>query len=182
MPAARTHSVALAGVDGHRVEIDAGIENGPPGLLLTGLPDTAAREAGDRVKAAVISSGQQWPQRRVTVTLSPASLPKPGTSFDLGIAVAVLAAAGALPAAAAGGVAFLGELGPGGRLEPVRGVLPAVAAAALGGFRVVAVPLANAAEASLAGGVEVIAAATLAGLLGRLRGDLAGDPADPAQV
>src|SRR5216683_3007955 len=87
MPAARTHSVALAGVDGHRVEIDAGIENGPPGLLPTGLPDTAAREAGDRVKAAVISSGQQWPQRRVTVTLSPAGLHKPGNGFDPGCAV-----------------------------------------------------------------------------------------------
>src|SRR5713226_6377885 len=178
MPVAQTYSVALAGVAGHGVEIEADIENGLPGLLLAGLPDAALREARDRIRAAVISSGEAWPQRRITVGLSPASLPKRGSGFDAGIAVAILAAAGAVPLAAIEGVVFLGELGLDGRLRPVRGVLPAVAAAAAAGFGRVAVPRANAAEASLVPGLRVVTAATLAGLLGWLRGDPAGDLAE----
>ncbi len=75
MPVARTHSIALVGVEGHPVEIETDIENGLPGLLLVGLPDTALREARDRIRAAIINSGEQWPQRRITVGLSSASLP-----------------------------------------------------------------------------------------------------------
>jgi magnesium chelatase family protein len=82
VPVARTHSIALVGVEGHPVEIETDIENGLPGLLLVGLPDTALREARDRIRAA-INSGEQWPQRRITVGLSPASLPKRGSGFDL---------------------------------------------------------------------------------------------------
>src|SRR6266851_5290686 len=130
MPVAQTYSVALAGVEGHGVEIEADIENGLPGLLLAGLPDAALREARDRIRAAVISSGEAWPQRRITVGLSPASLPKRGNSFDLGMAVAILSAAGAVPPGAAGGVVFLGELGLDGRLRPVRGGQPAARRAA----------------------------------------------------
>src|ERR1700733_5990710 len=100
MPLARTHSIALVGVQGHPVEIEADIENGLVGLMLVGLPDTALREARDRIRAAIVNSGESWPNRRITVGLSPASLPKRGSSFDLGIAVAILAAAGAAPAAA----------------------------------------------------------------------------------
>ena len=84
MPVARTHSIALVGVEGHPVEIESDIENGLPGLLLVGLPDTALREARDRIRAAIINSGEQWPQRRITVGLSPASLPKRGSGFDAG--------------------------------------------------------------------------------------------------
>src|ERR1039457_4521201 len=111
MALARTHSVALMGVHGHLVEVEADIANGLVGMVLVGLPDTALREARDRIRAAILNSGEQWPQRRITVGLSPASLPKRGSGFDLAIAVAVLAAAGAVPAAAIDGVAFLGELG-----------------------------------------------------------------------
>ena len=128
MPVARTHSIALVGVEGHPVEIEADIQNGLPGLLLVGLPDTALREARDRIRAAIVNSREQWPQRRITVGLSPASLPKRGSGFDVGIAVAILCAAGSVPAAAIDGMAFLGELGLDGQLRPVRGVLPAVAA------------------------------------------------------
>ena len=171
MPVARTYSIALVGVEGHPVEIEADIENGLPGLLLVGLPDTALREARDRIRAAIINSGEQWPQRRITVGLSPASLPKRGSGFDIGIAVAVLAAAGVVPAASIDGLAFLGELGLDGQMRPVRGVLPAVAAAAATGFRRVAVAHANAAEAALVPGLRVLGAETLCGLLGWLRGD-----------
>jgi magnesium chelatase family protein len=169
VPVARTYSIALVGVQGHPVEIEADIENGLPGLLLVGLPDTALREARDRIRAAIINSGEQWPQRRITVGLSPASLPKRGSGFDVGIAVAILAAAGVVPAASIDGLAFLGELGLDGQLRPVRGVLPAVAAAAATGFRRVAVAQANAAEAALVPGLRVLGAGTLPGLLGWLR-------------
>ena len=179
MPVACTHSIALVGVEGHPVEIEADIQNGLPGLLLVGLPDTALREARDRIRAAIVNSREQWPQRRITVGLSPASLPKRGSGFDVGIAVAILSAAGSVPAAAIDGVAFLGELGLDGQLRPVRGVLPAVAASAASGFRRVAVPSANEAEAALVPGLRVLSAATLRGLLGWLRG---GHPAGPADL
>jgi magnesium chelatase family protein len=171
VPVARTHSIALVGVEGHPVEIESDIENGLPGLLLVGLPDTALREARDRIRAAIVNSGEQWPQRRITVGLSPASLPKRGSGFDLGIAVSILAAAGTVPAAAIEGVTFLGELGLDGRLRPVRGVLPAVAGAAAAGFRKVAVPEASGPEAALVPGLAVLSAPTLSALLTWLRGD-----------
>jgi magnesium chelatase family protein len=182
MALARTHSVALVGVHGHDVEIEADIQNGLPGLLLVGLPDTALREARDRIRAAVSNSGEQWPMRRITVGLSPASLPKRGSGFDVGIAVAILSAAGAVPVAALDGVAFLGELGLDGQLRPVRGVLPAVAAAAASGFRLVAVPGANAAEAALVPGLAVLSAGTLGALLGWLREGPAAAAAGLVQV
>jgi magnesium chelatase family protein len=171
VPVARTYSIALTGVEGHPVEIESDIENGLPGLLLVGLPDTALREARDRIRAAIVNSGEQWPQRRITVGLSPASLPKRGSGFDLGIAVSILAAAGAVPAAVIEGVTFLGELGLDGRLRPVRGVLPAVAGAAAAGFRKVAVPEASAPEATLVPGLSVLGAPTLGALLAWLRGE-----------
>ena len=96
MPVARTHSIALVGVEGYPVEIESDIENGLPCLFLVGLPDTALREARDRIRAAIINSREQWPQRRITVGLSPASPPKRGSGFDLGIALSILVAAGTI--------------------------------------------------------------------------------------
>ena len=97
MTSALVHSAALTGVTGHVVTVGAGISNGLPGIILAGLPDTALREARDRVRAAVINSGQTWPHRRITVSLSPATLPKRGSGTDLAIAIAVLAADGSVP-------------------------------------------------------------------------------------
>src|SRR5438270_9443099 len=139
MASARTHCAALTGIEAHIVEVEADIANGSPGMIVTGLPDTALREARDRIRAAIINSGYRWPTRRITVALSPAWLPKRGSWSDLAIAVAVVAAAGAVPQDAADGVMFLGELGLDGRLRPVRGVLPAVTAAARAGFGTVVV-------------------------------------------
>src|ERR1700733_11458290 len=169
MPLARTHSIALVGVQGHPGEIEADIENGLVGLMLVGLPDTALREARDRIRAAIVNSGEKWPNRRITVGLSPASLPKRGSSFDLGIAIAILAADGAVPPARVDDLMFVGELGLDGRLRPVRGVLPAVAAAAAPGFRPVPVPTENAPEACLVPGMRVVAAPSLGALLEWLR-------------
>jgi magnesium chelatase family protein len=178
VPLARTSSVALVGVTGQVVEVEVDIANGLVGMILVGLPDAALREARDRIRAAIVNSGEQWPQRKITVGLSPASLPKRGSWFDLAIAVGVLTAAGRVPRAAPDGVMFFGELGLDGRLRPVRGVLPAVAAAADSGFGTVMVAEQNAPEAALVPGVRVIAAASLTGAVDWLCGTpgLHGDP------
>src|SRR5258708_17318469 len=126
-------------------------------LLLVGLPDTAVREARDRIRSAIVNSGEAWARRRIKVGLSPASLPKRGSGFDLGIAMAILAAAGSVPAAALRGLVLIGELGLDGRVRPVPGVLPAAAAAAAAGFDAVAVATENAAEAALVPELRVIA-------------------------
>ena len=170
MPLARTYSVALVGVTGHVVEVEADIANGLVGMILVGLPDTALREARDRIRAAIVNSGEEWPQRKITVGLSPASLPKRGSWFDLAIAIGLLTAAGKVPRAASDGVMFFGELGLDGRLRPVPGVLPAVAAAAPKGFGTVMVAEQNAPEAALVPGVRVIAAGSLAAAADWLRG------------
>jgi magnesium chelatase family protein len=170
VPLARTHSVALIGVTGQVVEVEVDIANGLVGMILVGLPDTALREARDRIRAAIANSGEEWPQRKITIGLSPASLPKRGSWFDLAIALGVLAAAGKVPRAAAAGVMFFGELGLDGQLRPVRGVLPAVAAAVEAGFGQVMVAEQNAAEAVLVPGVRVIAASSLSAAADWLRG------------
>ena len=182
MALARSHSIALVGVEGHTVEVEADIADGLVGLLLVGLPDTALREARDRIRSAIVNSNEEWPYRKITVGLSPASLPKRGSAFDLAIAVAILAAAGSVPAAALAGLVLLGELGLDGRLRPVRGVLPATACACQAGFPAVAVPQANAPEAALVPGVRVLAAATLGALVAHLRGVTAPDDDQPVAV
>jgi len=178
---ARTYSVALIGVTGHVVEVEADIANGLVGMILVGLPDTALREARDRIRAAISNSGEEWPHRKITVGLSPASLPKRGSWFDLAIAIGILAAAGKVPRAAASQVMFFGELGLDGRLRPVRGVLPAVARAVENGFGKVMVAGQNAAEAALVPGVRVIAADSLTTAADWLRG-LPGRDGHPAAV
>jgi magnesium chelatase family protein len=179
VPLARAFSVALVGVTGHVVEVEVDIANGLVGMILVGLPDTALREARDRIHAAIVNSGEQWPQRKITVALSPASLPKRGSWFDLAIAVGLLTAAGAVPRPASDGVMFFGELGLDGRLRPVRGVLPAVVAAAADGrFGTVMVAEQNAPEAALVPGIRVIEAASLTAVTDWLRGTpgLRGNP------
>jgi len=174
MALARSYSIALVGVEGHTVEVEADIANGLVGLLLVGLPDTALREARDRIRSAIVNSDQQWPQRKITVGLSPASLPKRGSAFDLAIAAAILAADGVLPVAALASLVLLGELGLDGRLRPVRGILPATASAAAAGFATVAVPRVNAPEAALVPGVRVLGVPSLTALLAHLRRDRTG--------
>src|SRR5499427_3064393 len=178
MGLARAHAIALVGVQGHPVEIEVDIENGMVALLLVGLPDTALREARDRIRSAIVNSGEAWPSRRITVGLSPASLPKRGSGFDLGIALAILAASGMIPAASLEGLVLIGELGLDGRIRPVPGVLPAAAAAAAAGFSAVGVAEENAAEAALVPELRVIAASRLAAFTAWIRnGSSADDPA-----
>ncbi len=167
---ARTWSVGLAGVTGALVEVEVDIANGLPGTVLVGLPDAVVRQSLDRVRAALGNTGLDFPQRRVTIGLSPASMPKQGSGFDLAIAVAVLSAARTLPEGCAEDVVFLGELGLDGGVRAVRGVLPAVLAATRAGRRRVVVPAENADEASLVPGVEVVSVGDLGQVLGHLSG------------
>src|SRR5271165_2055529 len=182
MSLARTHSVALVGVEGHLVEIEADIAQGLPATILVGLPDTALREARDRIRAAIVNTGESRPQTKITVGLSPASLPKRGSGFDLAIAIAILAAADALPLSSPAGKMFLAELGLDGRLRPVPGVLPAVVAAeaSVNAVDTVVVAAENAAEASLVPGVRVVAAGSLAEVAMWLRGGPVPAPPGPA--
>lgn len=167
---AQVYALGLVGIDGYVVTVEADLANGLPGLILTGLPDTSLSEARDRVRAAIVNSGEPWPNRRITVNLLPAALPKRGSGFDVAVALALLAGTGTLPLAALDGVAVVGELGLDGQVRPVRGVLPAVVAAKRAGLRRVIVPAANAAEASLVTGVSVRGADTLHRLIAFIRG------------
>jgi magnesium chelatase family protein len=168
---ARVWCVALVGVDGHLVEVEADLANGIPGLALVGLPDTALQEARDRVRAAIVNSGLPWPQRKMTVGLSPASLPKSGSGFDLALAAAILAADERVPAAVLATMVVLGELGLDGRVREIRGVLPAVLAAARAGYDRVVVPAGNAAEAALVPGAVIWAVRSLGHFVRLLRGE-----------
>lgn len=183
MSLARCRSVVLLGVQARRVDVEVHL-GGMPGFSLVGLPDVSVNEARDRVRAAVLSSGESWPQQRITANLSPASLPKHGTHFDLALALAVLAAAGAVPATTTTDLVVMGELSLDGRVRGVPGVLPAVLGGAASGLRRFVVPAANLSEARVVDDVDVIGATSLASLLRVLRGQSAGevDEHEPSPV
>jgi magnesium chelatase family protein len=167
---ARTWSVGLAGVHGAMVEVEVDMAAGVPHVALVGLPDAVVRQSVDRVRAAVANAGASFPQRRITIGLSPAAMPKQGSGFDLALAAAILAASGTVPQESIDRLVLLGELGLDGSVRGIRGVLPAVLAAARAGHRQVVVPAANAEEAALADRVEVLAARTLGEVLAHLAG------------
>ncbi|WP_328886843.1 YifB family Mg chelatase-like AAA ATPase [Streptomyces sp. NBC_00316] len=162
---ARACSVALVGVEGVVVEVQADLEPGVAAFTLVGLPDKSLVESRDRVRAAVVNSGAEWPQKKLTVGLSPASVPKGGSGFDLAVACAVLGAAERIDPAAIADVVMIGELGLDGRVRPVRGVLPAVLAAAEAGYGKVVVPEQTAGEAALVPGVSVLGVRSLRQLI-----------------
>ncbi|MEU3932012.1 YifB family Mg chelatase-like AAA ATPase [Streptomyces sp. NPDC029044] len=165
MAFARTCSVALVGVEGVVVEVQADLEPGVAAFTLVGLPDKSLTESRDRVRAAVVNSGAAWPQKKLTVGLSPASVPKSGSGFDLAVAAAVLGAAERIDPRVLADIVMIGELGLDGRVRPVRGVLPAVLAAAGAGYEQVVVPECAAAEASLVPGVSVLGVRSLRQLI-----------------
>ncbi|MGW5329897.1 YifB family Mg chelatase-like AAA ATPase [Streptomyces sp. NPDC004014] len=162
---ARTCSVALVGVEGVVVEVQADLEPGVAAFTLVGLPDKSLSESRDRVRAAVVNSGGEWPQKKLTVGLSPASVPKAGSGFDLAVACAVLGAAERIDPRVLAEIVMIGELGLDGRVRPVRGILPAVLAAADAGYEQVVVPECAAAEASLVPGVSVLGVRSLRQLI-----------------
>ncbi len=177
---ARTCSVALVGVEGVVVEVQADLEPGVATFTLVGLPDKSLTESRDRVRAAVVNSGVDWPQKKLTVGLSPAAVPKSGSGFDLGIACATLGAAGRIAPDALTGLVMVGELSLDGRVRPVPGVLPAVLAAADAGCRQVVVPEAAAGEATLVPDVSVLGVRSLRQLIAVLNDEQPPEePADP---
>jgi magnesium chelatase family protein len=169
MALARTLGVTLSGVHGELVDVEADLGAGLPGVSFTGLADTSVVESRDRIRAAVANSGVEWPNRKITVALLPADVRKSGSRFDLAIALAVLGAGEVVPTGAIADVAWIAELGLDGRLRPVRGVLPSVAAAQAAGVRRVVVARASGPEAALVRGVDVRVAADLGEVLGFLR-------------
>lgn len=180
---ATVQSASLLGAEGEPVAVEVHVSTGLPGFTIVGLPDVACREARDRVRAALLSSGMSWPQQRVTVNLAPSSLPKVGTGLDLPIAVGVLAATGELPAPCIDGCGFLGELGLDGSLRPILGVVALVAATRASS---VVVPVASAAEAQLVSDRWTLAAVSLRQAVDALRGvgrwAPAGPPASPPKA
>lgn len=171
MSLARAFSVALFGIDGVVVEIEADIGGGKPRTQLVGLPDAALNEAKDRMRAAVRNSGLEWPDELVTLALSPAALPKGGSGYDLALACSVLVGAELVPPGQLAKTVLLGELALDGRVRPVRGVLPGLLAARREGLHRAVVPTSTLPEAALVSDMEVLGADTLDDVIGWLRGE-----------
>jgi len=161
--------MGLVGLSGNTVTVEVDISDGLPHYNLLGLPDAALNESRDRVRAAFTNSAENWPNRKVTVSLSPAWLPKSGSSFDLAIALAILVAHGALAQDSLDSTLILGELGLDGSIRGVNGVLPALIAGHREGIRRAIIPIANVGEGALLQSMEIVAFANLRELLVFLR-------------
>jgi magnesium chelatase family protein len=176
---ARTVTHALVGLEARKVEVEAHLQNGLPGLAIVGLADRACQEAKHRVRSGISSAELEWPSQRITVNLAPAGLRKEGSGFDLPIALAILAASRQLPIDALQGHAAIGELALDGRLRPVRGVLAAAEGARLAGLSRLVCAAESASEAALAG-VDPVPAHHLAEVVAYLRGELEPPSVEPA--
>ena len=157
MTIGKMKAVSLQGLLGSLIEIECDISDGIPMYSLLGLPDTSLQESRERVRAALTNTGQKWPNKKVTVSLSPAWLPKSGPAFDLAIALSLLVADGVLPQGPLEGAIVLGELALDGAIRPVRGVLPSLIAAFKAGITRAIVPAANQGEAELMEQMEILA-------------------------
>lgn len=165
----QTLGIALLGLDGQLVNVEVDIADGLPGYTLLGLPDTALIESRDRVRSALVNSGEIWPNKKVIVSLSPAWLPKSGSGFDLPIAISLLCAQGGIPEVRLRNTLFIGELSLDGRVRGVRGVLPSLIAAYKNGITTAVVPGANRLEAELMTEMKIVPIAHLREVLIWLR-------------
>ncbi len=165
-------AMAVQGVSATPIRIEADLTSFQPGIVIIGRPDVSLGESSERVKSSIRHLGVTLPPRRITVNLTPADLPKQGSSFDLGIAVAVLAAAGQVEQRFIEGSCFMGELGLGGELKPCVGVFLAALGAKEAGVRRIIVPVANVSEASLVEGIEVVGVRSLSECLKYISGNL----------
>ena len=154
MSLATTKAIALSGLNGEVVTVEVDIADGLPGYTLLGLPDAALNESRDRVRAAIVNTGLHWPNKKVTIALLPAWLPKSGSSFDLPIAMGILGAQQIVSGTE--DLLFVGELSLDGKLRQTRGVLPSLICAFRNGIRKAVIPKANAAEAKLLPEMEII--------------------------
>ena len=174
-------SFGVSGVGGYEVDVEVFISNGLPGFDIVGLPDTAVKEARERVRSAIKNNGFRFPVSRLTVNLAPADKKKMGTVYDLPILMGILSAAGELERLPEGS-AFFGELSLLGELRPVPGALPMALAAARAGIKELSLPAANAAEAAFAQGITVYPAESLARLIAHLKGEKPIAPASPPDI
>jgi len=169
---AKVSSVAIVGMDARPVEVEVNLATGLSDFQIVGLPSAGVREARKRVEAAIVNSGEQWPQRKITANLAPGDLRKDGPMFDLPLAVGILGASGRVNPKKIAGYVVVGELALDGRLRPVRGVLAVSLEARAGGAKGVVVPALNASEAGLVPGVQVFGADHLVDALAFLNGEL----------
>jgi len=181
MNVATVYSRGLAGLEAPLVRVEAHVGNGLPAFHIVGLPETEVKEARDRVRAALQTAGYEFPQRRITVSLAPADLPKESGRFDLPIAVGILAATGQVPAARLAAVELAGELALSGELRAIRGALAMTFGAQRDG-RAFVLPECVAAEAALARGATILPARTLAEVCAHLSGTAALAPFEAAPV
>src|SRR5687768_9890139 len=158
---ARLESAAVFGVDAQPVHVEVDVGLGLPFFRMVGLPDASVRESRDRVRAAIRNSGYEFPSHRITINLAPADVRKAGSSFDLPIALGILAAEGVLKAPELRNVVLVGELSLDGTIHCARGVLPIAAAARRKGASALLLPALNAPEAAVVGGLRLLPVATL---------------------
>lgn len=174
MALAQVHGVVLWGVTGVMVTVEAEVSDGLPSVGVIGLPDASVAESRWRARSAIESAGALWPNRRVTISLTPAEIPKHGAGMDLPIAIGILAASGQLSDVEHAGTAFIGELGLDGRLRSTRGALAGALAARAAGLSRVIVAAGCAGEIARLPGVEIAGASDLAHVLAILRGSDSG--------
>lgn len=179
---ARVFSCAVVGLDGVIVEVEVDTADGLPSMDIVGLPDAAVKESRERVQAAIKNSGLPYPRKRIVVNLAPAAVRKEGPTYDLPIALGVLVLSELLPQSAVEGALVVGELSLDGIVRHARGVLPMAATARQHGFGRLFVPQADAAEAALIPGLEVIPVRTLTELFAHLSGEQPLAPHPPVQV
>ena len=172
---AKTRTCALIGLDGIVVETEVDIAPGLPAFYIVGLPDTALQESRERVRAAIRNSGVEFPMRRIAVSLAPADVRKSGPAYDLPIAIGILTSTGQVPEIDSSSL-LLGELALDGSLRPTMGMLPMVAVGKRQGFSRAFVPEANAEEAALVDGIEVMPVKSLTEMIAFLRSEQKIDP------
>ena len=176
---AQVATFAIEGLDGLEVTAEVDLRQGLPAFAIVGLPDTAVRESRERVRAAILNSGLEFPQKRVTANLAPAYLRKVGPGFDLALAVALLAASGQVPREGLDAYAVCGELALGGDLRRVRGTVAVSFGARRAGYSRLVVPVENAAEAAIVDGLEVFGVSTLGQIVELLKGEWRPEAAMP---
>jgi magnesium chelatase family protein len=171
------------GTEARIVEVDVDVAtSGLPGLTIVGLPDKSVREAEQRTRSALASTGVPWPSRRMVANLAPGTLRKEGTHFDLSIALGILAGVEHIDGTRIDGWVACGELALDGSLRPVRGTLAAALAARDGGHRGLICPRANAPEAALVKGLEIIPLTSLSECIEWLRDRLSPSPVAPVEL
>jgi len=168
---ASLRTAAVFGVEACPVNVEVDVSFGLPSFAMVGLPDASVRESRDRVKSAIRNSGFEFPPHKITVNLAPADVRKAGSSFDLPIALGILAASGVVERRHVADLVLLGELSLDGSIHATRGVLPIAAAARRDGLAGILLPASNASEAAIVAGRDYALDAELAARIERLTGE-----------